>query len=58
MVLEISVAADFTKMIETECDSDFIVDIAGGWIKIITDSYSTKAKISNILKKREFQFCT
>lgn len=38
MVLEISVAADFTKMVETECDSNFIVDITGGWIKIITDS--------------------
>lgn len=58
MVLEISDAADFTKMVENECYSNFTVDIAGGWVKIITDSYSPKAKISNFLKRRKFQFCT
>lgn len=38
MVLEISDVAEFSKIIEIECYSNFIVDIVGVWVKIITDS--------------------
>lgn len=47
---------EFTKLIKTGCNSSFIVDIAGRWNKITTDSFNTKTKISDFFKQHKFQF--
>lgn len=54
MVLKTSNVAEFTKLMETECDWNFIVDIAGRWVKITVGSFKTKTKISDPLKKSKF----
>lgn len=35
--------AEFIKLVETECDSHFIIAAAGRWVKITTDSFSTNS---------------
>lgn len=47
VVLEISDVAKFTNMIENECNSNFIVDIAGRWLKNTTNSSRPKPKFQN-----------
>lgn len=54
MVLKISDVSSFTKMLETQCDPN--IEISGRWVKIITDSFCSKRKITNCLKEKKFQF--
>lgn len=51
IILEILDDTKFTKLIETQCDPNFMVDIAGRLLKITTESKSVKDKIINFLNE-------
>lgn len=56
MVSEIQDVTGFTQQIANECVSNFMVSIAGRWVKITTETYNVKDKILSYLKERKFQF--
>lgn len=52
MIREIMDIVSFTTKLEAERDPDFLVEIAGRWLKFITNSFATKNKIINYLKEQ------
>lgn len=49
MVKNINDVEDFASKIERNCDPDFLVELAGEWLKIIANNFETKDKIINFL---------
>lgn len=54
MVREIEGVTIFTQKLESECDPNFIAEVAGRCIKLFGNSFCVKREIIDFLKEQNF----